>query len=215
MKSAAIFVHSPYPRDELNFYRKLCRGKYKIAVDGGYSFFKRAKIKPDIIIGDFDSLRRETVTGVNLLSFPVIKDATDTELAVGYCIDRGFKSIDIVMPIIGEPDHFLGLIALLLLTAIDRLKKYKVSVRIVNHECEIILLKNRGMTFTDCKNNLLSVLPCAGTVKLTCQGMEYPANELLIEPWQTKGMRNIIRSNRAMVSIKGTALVVHYWKKIS
>ena len=215
MKSAVLFIHSSYPKQHLSFYRKLCRGKFKIAVDGGYSFFKQAKIKPDIIIGDFDSLRKELVRGVNLLSFPVKKDATDSELAVSYCIDMGFKSIDIVMPAIGEPDHFLGLLSLLLMPQLNLQKGNKISARIVNNECEILLLKNCGRTFTNCKNELLSVLPHGGAVKLTCLGMEYPAKGLLIKSWRTTGMRNVIRSNKAKISIKGTALIVHYWKKIS
>ncbi len=215
MKSAAIFVHSPYPKTELNFYKKLCRGKYKIAVDGGYSFFKQAKIRPDIIIGDFDSLKKESVRGVDLLSFPVKKNATDTELAVEYCIDRGFKAIDIVMPIIGEPDHFLGLVTLLLMPRLSAIDKNKITGRIVNHQCEIILLKNCGMFFTKCNNEMLSVLPYGGPVKFTCQGMEYPANNLLIEQWQSTGLRNVIHSNKARILVKGTALVIHYRKKIS
>jgi thiamine pyrophosphokinase len=215
MKSAVLFIHSRYPKQHLSFYRMLCQGKFKIAVDGGYSFFKQAKIQPDIIIGDFDSLKKESVKGVNVLSFPAKKDATDTELAVGYCIDKGLKEIDIVMPIVGEPDHFLGLVLLLLMPQLNSQKGNKITARIVNDQCEIILLKNRGRTFTDCKNQLLSVVPHGGPVKLTCLGMEFPAEALLIEAWRTTGMRNVIRSNRAKIFINGTALIIHYWKKIS
>jgi thiamine pyrophosphokinase len=215
MKSAAIFVHSRYPKAKLNFYKKLCQGKFKIAVDGGYSFFKQAKIKPDIIIGDFDSLKKESVKGISCLVYPGHKDQTDTELAVRYCIEQKFSTIDIVMPTVGEPDHFLGLVTMLLLPVISRQKKYKLSVRIINHECEIMLLVERDITFTDCKNELLSVLPYGGPIELTCTGLEYPAEGLLINPWQTTGMRNVICSNSAKIWIKGTALVVHYWKKIS
>ncbi len=215
MKSAAIFIHSRYPQSKLNFYKKLCQGKYKIAVDGGYGFFKQAKIRPDIIVGDFDSLKKEAVKGLSCLIYPEHKDQTDTELAVQYCLEQRFSTIDIVMPAIGEPDHFLGLVTLLLLPEISRQKKYKVALRIVNHECEIMLLVERDISFTDCKNELLSVIPYGGPIELTGTGLEYPAEELLINPWQTKGLRNIIRSNSAKISIKGTALVVHYWKKFS
>ncbi len=215
MKSAAVFIHSRYPKSHLSFYKKLCNGKYKIAVDGGYNFFKQARIKPDIIIGDFDSLNKETVKGVNVLSFPTRKDATDSELAIQYCLEQGFRIIDIVMPTAGEPDHFLGLVTLLLIPELSWQKKFKVAARIVNHECEIMLLIDRDITFVDCKNELLSILPYGGPIKLTCLGMEYPAEDLLIKPWQTKGMRNIIRTNKAKILVKGTALVFHYWKKNS
>jgi len=215
MKAAVVFIHSRYPKSHLSFYKKLCQGKYRIAVDGGYQFFKQAKIKPDIIIGDFDSLKIESVKGVNTLPFPKRKDATDTELAIQYCIEKRFSTIDIVMPTAGEPDHFLGLVTLLLIPELSWQKKFKVAVRIVNHECEIMLLVNRDINFADCNNELLSILPYGGPIKLTCLGMEYPAEDLLINPWQSKGMRNIIRTNNAKIQVKGTALVFHYWTKNS
>jgi thiamine pyrophosphokinase len=211
MKSAAIFIHSRYPKAQLGFYRKLCQGKFKIAADGGYNFFKAAGIKPDIIIGDFDSLNKTSVKNIRMLEFPRRKNQTDTELALQYCIEDRYRTIDIVMPITGEPDHFMGLISLLQTPEFGWQKKFKVAVRIVNHDCEMFLLVNRDMTFIDCRNEKLSVLPYGGPIRLTCLGMEYPAEDLLIKPWQTRGMRNLIRRHSARIAVKGTALVVHYW----
>lgn len=215
MKSAAVFIHSRYPKSQLSFYKNLCVGKYKVAVDGGYNFFKQAKIKPDIVIGDFDSVRKDSVKGINTLVFPKRKDATDTELAIAHCIEKRFKLIDIVMPTAGEPDHFLGLVSLLSIPELGWRKNFKVAARIVNHECEIMLLTDRDMFFPDSKGGLISILPCGGPIKLTCLGMEYPAEGVLIKPWQTRGMRNVIRSNAAKIIIKGTAVIVHYWNKNS
>jgi hypothetical protein len=45
--------------------------------------------------------------------------------------------------------------------------------------------------------------------------MEYHAESQLIKPWQTKGMRNVIRSKAAKIIVKGTAILVHYWNKNS
>ncbi|HEX2897707.1 MAG TPA: thiamine diphosphokinase [candidate division Zixibacteria bacterium] len=215
MKSAAVFIHSRYPKSQLNFYKNLCLGKYKVAVDGGYNFFKQAKIKPDIVIGDFDSVRKDSIKGINALVFPRRKDATDTELAIAYCIEKKFSTIDIVMPTAGEPDHFLGLVSLLLVPELGWRKNFQVAARIVNHECEIMLLTNREMSFPDSKDEMISILPYGDSIKLTCMGMDYPAEGLIIRPWQTKGMRNIIRSKAAKIIVKGTAVIVHYWNKNS
>jgi len=215
IKPAAIFVHSRYPKSQLKFYKKLCQGKYKVAVDGGYNFFRLAKIEPDIIIGDFDSLNRSSAKRIKSLSFPKQKDFTDTELAVKHCIELRFNVIDIVVPAIGEPDHFLGLVALLQIPELSWQKKYKVAARIINHKCEIMLLINRDITFADCNGEMISIIPFGAPVKLNIMGMDYPAEDLLIKPWQTKGMRNIIRSKNSRIAVKGSAIVVHYWNKNS
>jgi thiamine pyrophosphokinase len=205
MKSAVVFIHSRYPKSQVSFYRKLTRSRFKIAVNGGYEFFKRAKIRPDIVIGDFDSLKKSSVRGTRSLSFPQHKDKTDAELALEYCVKKKFKSIDIVMPAIGEPDHFMGLISLL-----ANPKIRKLSVRIVNHKLEIKLLKNELIKLTNCVGHNFSVKAVCNSIKLTCAGTRYEAKALKIEPWQTTGLRNVVVNKNAVISIKGRGLFFHY-----
>jgi len=212
MKSAVIFVHGRYPKTKLGFYKNLCRGKYKIAANGGYKFFELSKITPDLVIGDFDSLNKKSTAALskrtNVFSHPVQKDKTDSELAFEYCLKQKFSSIDIVMPQVGQPDHFMGLISIL---ANPEIRKAKV--RIVNHEFEIKLLTNQKLIFNGCVGELISIKAVCQPIKLTCTGMEYNAKELAVQPWESKALRNRIRLNRATVAFTGRALVFHYWAK--
>ncbi|MFQ5454427.1 MAG: thiamine diphosphokinase, partial [Candidatus Zixiibacteriota bacterium] len=57
MNDFIIFLNGQYKTTELSFYKKLCRGKIKIAADGGLNFFKKSKTKPHILIGDLDSTK--------------------------------------------------------------------------------------------------------------------------------------------------------------
>jgi thiamine pyrophosphokinase len=130
-------------------------------------------------------------------------------------MDKRFRIIDIVVPIIGEPDHFLGILSLLSIPELSWMKNYKVATRVVNHEYEIMLITNREITFADCKSELVSILPYDGPIKLSCRGMLYPAEDLLIKPWQGRGLRNVFISDNSTIRVKGSALLIHYWNKNS
>ncbi|HOQ63798.1 MAG TPA: thiamine diphosphokinase, partial [Clostridia bacterium] len=60
-----------------------------IAADGGYRALARAGIRPDLILGDMDSLARQP-RGIPLLRFPRRKNLTDMALAIGLAKSRGY-----------------------------------------------------------------------------------------------------------------------------
>ena len=212
MKAAIIFVHGRYPKTKLGFYKNLCRGKFKIAANGGYKFFELSKTVPDLVIGDFDSLNKKHLANLSkrtkVISHPVEKDKTDSELALEFCLKQKFNIIDIAMPQVGQPDHFMGLISLL---ANPKLRNAKV--RLLNHELEIKLLTNQKLKFNGRIGDLFSIKAVCKPIKLTCTGTEYDVKSLTVQPWESKALRNRIRLNRATVAITGRALVFHYWAK--
>jgi thiamine pyrophosphokinase len=58
-----------------------------IAADGGARHCLKLGIKPQVVIGDFDSLTRDELatfekSGTKLIRYPVDKDETDLELAL-------------------------------------------------------------------------------------------------------------------------------------
>lgn len=61
-----------------------------IAADAGFLHLEKLGIKPDIVLGDFDSLG-EIPDFNEIIKHPVKKDDTDTLLAVKTGFERGFK----------------------------------------------------------------------------------------------------------------------------
>ena len=90
MSDAACFVFGAGP-----FYglvRSPQPGDCILAADGGYRHCQAAGLKPDLLLGDFDSL--ETLPpGLETRTFPPEKDDTDTMLAVKTALDRGCEEI--------------------------------------------------------------------------------------------------------------------------
>ena len=208
MKHCVLFLPGPYRRDHLEFYRKLSRGKTKVAVDGGYAFFRRTGAFPDLLIGDFDSMQREPSglpARTKVIAFPRNKDKTDLQLALEYCLNHGARSIDIASPHVGEIDHFLGNIMLMRLVTP---RGGGQQIRIVNYQHEIRLLVDSRVSFINCVGDTVSVVPMSATVTLTCRGMAYPALELRLKCGQSRALRNEITAKRASVAVKGEALVI-------
>ena len=60
-----------------------------LCADGGYDAALKLGLKPDLLIGDLDSIRSETDVCCPVKHHPAEKDETDTMLAVWYGRDRG------------------------------------------------------------------------------------------------------------------------------
>ena len=83
-----------------------------IGVDRGVEFLYHHKIRPNYIVGDFDSLPEEIVTyykernDVPIREFNPVKDATDTEIAVRLGMTLGCSKLIILGATGGRLDHF-------------------------------------------------------------------------------------------------------------
>lgn len=90
-----------------------------IAVDGGLAAVKQLDIRPDAIVGDFDTVKGELleeygqIEGITFEQHQPEKDETDTELALLKAQATGCTQIVILGATGGRMDHMLGNIHLL------------------------------------------------------------------------------------------------------
>lgn len=85
---------------------------YMIAADGGYAYLKQMGIKPNLVVGDFDSLGYEP-EHENVVRHPVMKDDTDLALACEMAMEKGYETLYIYGATGGRLDHTLAAIQLL------------------------------------------------------------------------------------------------------
>ena len=71
--------------------KNICSDDYIICADGGYDIANVCGIIPDLLIGDFDSIRA-LPQNVKTITLPVEKDVTDTVAAFNEGVKAGFKS---------------------------------------------------------------------------------------------------------------------------
>ncbi len=211
MKDCILFLNGAYARRDIEYYRALCRGRYTVAVDGGYRFFTAAGLFPNLLIGDFDSIRRmprDLPKSTIVERFPPMKDKTDAELALDHCLARKAKRIDIVQPSYGEPDQMLGNFLILLVAAGKQQGRYHPEIRIINRRYEVQLLNDSMVVLRNATGDLVSVLPLSGKVSLTTTGTSYNVRGVEVLRGRSLGMRNRVTSRRATFGVKGMALLV-------
>ncbi len=83
-------------KDEKSIAYLLSNAQYIIAIDGGLNHLKKLNIKPDLMIGDLDSVQAENLYLIEQWhipchKFPPEKDMTDSELALQYCMKLKFE----------------------------------------------------------------------------------------------------------------------------
>ncbi len=84
------------------------RADFVIACDKGCEYTAACGVKPDLLVGDFDSYTGEKPEGVPVLGLPCEKDDTDTMAAVRYAVGEGFDEILLYCALGGRLDHLIG-----------------------------------------------------------------------------------------------------------
>lgn len=134
----------PSKRLLLNSIKK---GDYVIGVDKGCNALCKYKIKPSLILGDFDSidpnvLQEYKSEEVKLIKFNAEKDYTDTDLAYEKAKEVNPSKIIILGATGSRMDHFLGNIGILLKSVKEG---YNVEILDDNNRMFIV---NKKSTFS-------------------------------------------------------------------
>ena len=87
---------------------------YFVFCDCGLKHMEPLQVKPDLIVGDFDSHENPHLD-VETIVLPVIKDDTDTVFAVKEALQRGFEEFLLIGVVGARLDHTLGNVSILLM----------------------------------------------------------------------------------------------------
>jgi len=192
-----------------SYYNKFFADKpFIICVDGGASHARQLDVTPDILVGDFDSISGDDYSyfssmGIEILRFPVEKNMTDTEIAVDYAINRGFRFITIIGGLGTRFDHSLSNVLIL-----KKMLDNGVQGRIVNEYNEITLINDRIVIDKE-RGLKVTLLPfCERVEGVSTKGMYYPLDNATIEIGSTLGVSNEFASETAEVSVKSGLLLV-------
>ena len=179
-----------------------------VAADGGAGHLRKMNIAPDIAIGDLDSMDKETriflaQNKVPLITYPVDKDATDTELAVQWAIKNNARSITLLGVTGTRIDHTLANIFLL-----EKITRAGIVCKIVDDNNEIYLLIDK-IEISGEPGEYLSVIPLTRSIKgVTISGVDFPLQNHTIPMGSSLGISNRFAGRTAYISIKNGMAIV-------
>ena len=186
----------------------LARADRIVCADGGTGYLAEKKIIPDMVIGDFDSIKDNALAfiqknNVPVLKYPVKKDASDTELAVLWAMENRASEI-IMMGTTGTRlDHTLANLFLMKKIALTGIR-----CRIIDDHNEIFPVLDT-LTLKGKPGELLSIIPASEKVEgVTLTGVEYPLENAEISMGSSLGISNCFTRETATIKIKKGFLLV-------
>lgn len=204
MKRCVIISSSP--KIEIPFLTGKIRPEdFIICADGGYKHAERAKISPDMIIGDFDSSEFPGNSAAEILRLPISKDDTDTFRCVKEALRRGFEEIVIFGGTGGRIDHSFANISLL-----SYIRSHGARGTLLD-ENNLLTLVSRGETLIKGKKGeRFSIFPFGcQSCTLSLSGFEYELNRGVLRADSPIGISNVITEDCAYVCVyEGQALII-------
>jgi len=193
--------------------REFPKYNYLIAVDNGATYCLKKEIKPNLVIGDFDSLPVKTFEYLQSLSvpfkkYPVEKDQTDLEIALLFAVNElSAKKITLINAVGGRDDLTLANIFLL---AHPRLIDAKITL--IGEEQNLTLITPLK-PFSQKLNvaTKLSLLPISPQVdNVLTQGLKYPLNHEALHFAYSRSLSNEVIAPQVDISISSGLLIVCY-----
>lgn len=179
-------------------------GDLVIAADAGIKALEKLGAVPDIAVGDFDSLGfvpdcREVI------KHPVMKNDTDTVLAVKTGFERGFKRFVIYGGAGGRPDHTYANYQTLCYISIRGSKGY-----LCFNGYTATAVTDGSVSFSERASGNISVFSASGKIiGVSLRGLLYPLDNAVLDFDFPLGVSNEFIGKSAEVSVKnGTAIVI-------
>jgi thiamine pyrophosphokinase len=173
VRLAAIFLDGDY--DDPQYFRGwAAAADLVVAADGGARFLLEQGIRPDVVVGDFDSLavadvERLKEAGVELVRHPVRKDRTDGEMAADEALGRGAGEL-VLAGALGALDHTLGHLAIL-----QRLAAHGSAARLAAPRLTVRVFVAPDDARLDAPpGTRVSIVSLRGDALVSLEGFDYP-----------------------------------------
>ena len=179
-----------------------------VAADSGLGHVYALGLRPDVVVGDLDSvyptdLARAELEGTQIERHPTDKDATDLELALDLVRRRGVTNVTVIGAGGGRLDHALAGLALLAAPqwASMRITAFVGAARMTIVHADAILDGPLGSIVT-----LLAVGgPATG---VGTEGLRWPLHDAELLPASTLGVSNEIVHSPARITVRAGVLFI-------
>lgn len=182
-----------------------------IAADRGLEILNKINVKPDYIIGDFDSVNKEILEqykNIPITHLKPEKDFTDTHMALKLAVEKGANKISIVGAIGTRFDHSIANIHILKETL-----ENNIEAEIIDEHNKIKLINMDTKINRYDKYKYISLIPLTTNAKgVTLEGFKYGLKDATLKVGESIGVSNEQIENEAIIKIKEGILILIYSK---
>lgn len=183
-----------------------------IAADRGLLTCRAMGVKPDYIVGDFDSAGEEVLRSyvddpqIVIRRFRPEKDLTDTQIAMELALECGWEEICILGGTGNRLDHVIGNIQMMSLAA----EKNAQAIILDAHNRARIVTQGITIAKNEQWGRFVSMHAFGGNVSgLTLEGFKYPLENYTLRCDETRCISNEITAEQASISFtEGKLLVI-------
>lgn len=193
------------------FLRRMAQeSDFVLCADSGLDACLRAQLRPDAVIGDFDSASPAAVAYMERealphIVYPAIKDDTDGMACARFLLEKRPGEVVFVGAGGGRIDHWMANFQLLVY-----LEKNGVPARAEQEDMTAWAVRDR-LTVQGEPGQLLSVLQMTEELNLSLSGLFYPLDHHEVEFGHPLGVSNVLTEPQAHIAVhKGWALVLHF-----
>jgi thiamine pyrophosphokinase len=203
---ALIIANGPLPGDRA--LRGLAgQASLVVATDGAARRAAERRVRPDIVLGDFDSLgpkRLRAVASASAIHLPD-QDSCDLEKAIEETLNRGFRTIRIVGGLGRRWDHSL--------TTVSLLVRYAdlADIRVVRARTEVQAV-TRSATIEGRPGDRLSLVLFGVATGVTLTGVRWPLDSATMQPG-SRGVSNLLVDAVAHLEVESGCVVVCLTRK--
>ena len=194
------YIFGALPINSFDF--KIQKADIVVAADSGLINTQKLNIKPDYVIGDFDSLGHKP-SNENTITYPVEKDDTDTMLAVKLGFEKGYKSFRIFGCIGGRLDHTFANIQ----TAAYIVENGGEAVFYADKE-NFTVIKNSRIEFNKAHQGNISIFALEESKNVTIKGTYYELENGCLSTDFPLGTSNKFNNKDVSISVEQGKLLI-------
>ncbi|MEM7140067.1 MAG: thiamine diphosphokinase [Actinomycetota bacterium] len=170
-----------------------------ICADGGLDAAHAAGRRPDIVVGDMDSVSEELLEALGsevvVDRLPVAKDETDLELALARAIGAGAARISVHLAAGGRLDHQLANLAVL---ASSRWDSASLDA-FVGHDPVFVIRGERSLPLS--AGDPFAIVAVGGPAIVTTRGVAWELTDHELSPTEARGISNVVERDGPTVQV--------------
>ena len=173
-----------------------------ICADSGFDHAVRLGLRPDVVVGDLDSIADPAAPGnlgIDVVRADPDKDHTDTELALAHALSLGAVEVTVAWGGGDRIDHVIGVFAALASPSLARLARLTVLVaadvvHVVHGAKQSTVEVETGAT--------VSLVSLSGTATgVSTTGLRWPLLDEELHGWRARGVSNVAIEPTVVVSV--------------